>query len=72
MHAFSSTTDLSHLWKAAPVLAKKGNLLAILSLPLNGVLVVLNYGRVIGADLGYGIAVGVLGPIAIFRAFARF
>jgi hypothetical protein len=71
MHAFPSTTDLSHLWKAAPILAKKGNLLAIVSLPLSAVLVVLNYGRVIWADLGYGIAVGVLGPIAIFRAFAR-
>lgn len=72
MHAFPSTTDLSHLWKAAPTLAKKGNLLAILSLPLCAILVVLNYGRVIWADLGYGIAVGVLGPIAIFRAFSRF
>ena len=41
------------------------------TLPLSAVLVVLNYGRVIWADLGYGIAVGVLGPIAIFRAFAR-
>lgn len=72
MHAFPSTTDLSQLWKAAPALAKKGNLLAILSLPLCAVLVVLNYGRVIWADLGYGIAVGVLGPIAVFRALARF
>jgi len=71
MHAFPSTTDLSHVWKAAPPLAKKGNILAIVSLPLSAVLVVLNYGRVIWADLGYGIAVGVLGPIAIFRAFAR-
>jgi hypothetical protein len=72
MHAFPSTTDLSHLWKAAPTLAKKGNLLAIVSLPLCAVLVVLNYGRVIWADLGYGVAVGVLGPIAVFRALARF
>jgi len=32
--------------------------------------VVLNYGRIVWADLGYGIAVGILGPIAIFRAFA--
>ena len=72
MHAFPSTTDLSHLWKAAPTLAKKDNLLAIVSLPLCAVLVVLNYGRVIWADLGYGVAVGVLGPIAVFRALARF
>jgi len=71
MHAFPSTTDLSHLWASAPGLAKKGNLLAIVSLPLAAVLVVLNYARVIWADLGYGIAVGVLGPIAIFKALAR-
>jgi hypothetical protein len=71
MHAFPSTTDLSHLWEAAPARAKKGNLLAIISLPLSALLVVLNYGRVIWADLGYGIAVGVLGPLEIFRAFAR-
>ncbi|HKW34281.1 MAG TPA: hypothetical protein VJN92_14810 [Candidatus Acidoferrum sp.] len=70
MHAFPSTTDLSHLWASAPALAKKGNPLAILSLPLAAVLVVLNYARVVWADLGYGIAVGILGPIAIFRAFA--
>jgi len=68
MHAFPSTTDLTHLWAVAPGLAKKGNLLAILSLPLAGILVILNYGRVIWADLGYGILIGVLGPIAIFKA----
>jgi hypothetical protein len=70
MHAFPSTTDLSHLWASAPALAKQGNLLAILSLPLVAVLVVLNYARVVWADLGYGIAVGILGPIAIFRALS--
>ena len=71
MHAFPSTVDLSHLWKVAPALAKRGNPLAILSLPLCGILVVLNYGRVIWADLGYGLLIGVLGPIAIFRAVVR-
>jgi hypothetical protein len=71
MHAFPSKTDLSHLWEQAPALAKQGNPLAILSLPLAAILVVLNYGRIIWADLGYGIAVGVLVPIAIFRALAH-
>ena len=52
-------------------LAKQGNVLAIVSLPLAGLLVVLNYARVIWADLGYGLAVGVLGPIAIFKALVR-
>lgn len=71
MHAFPSTQDLSNLWHMAPDLAKKGNPLAILSLPLAGLLVVANYARVVWADLGYGILVGVLGPIAIFKALAH-
>lgn len=71
MHAFPSTQDLSNLWHQAPAFAKKGNLLAILSLPLAGILVVANYARVVWADLGYGILVGVLGPIAIFKALAH-
>ncbi|GAC1621956.1 MAG: hypothetical protein PVS2B2_01840 [Candidatus Acidiferrum sp.] len=71
MHAFPSTVDLSHLWARAPGLAKRGNILAIVSLPLAAILVVLNYARVIWAALGYGIAMGILGPIAIFRAPAR-
>jgi hypothetical protein len=71
MHAFPSTVDLSHLWAVAPGLAKRGNVLAILSLPIAAVLYVLNLARFVWADLGYGIAVGILGPIAIFRALAR-
>src|SRR5215469_17008213 len=70
MHAFPSTGDLANMWRLAPRQAKRGNLLAILSLPLIGILVVLNYARVVWADLGYGIAVGILGPIAIFRALS--
>jgi hypothetical protein len=71
MHAFPSTTDLSNLWELAPQWAKRWNVLAIVSLPLIALLYVLNFARVVWADLGYGIAVGILGPIAIFRAFAR-
>jgi hypothetical protein len=71
MHAFPSTTDLSNMWELAKVKAKHGNILAILSLPLGAILVVLNYARFVWADLGYGIAVGILGPLALFRAFAR-
>jgi hypothetical protein len=71
MHAFPSTADLSNLWQVAPSHARRGNMLAIVSLPLIAVLYVLNFARIIWADLGYGIAVGILGPIAIFRAFAR-
>jgi len=71
MHAFPSTTDLSNLWADAPDRAKKGNLLAIISLPLVVVLYILNFARVVWADLGYGIAVGILGPIALFKVLAR-
>ena len=71
MHAFPSTVDLSNLWEMAPARAKRGNILAIVSLPLIAVLYVLNFARVVWADLGYGILVGVLGPIALFRALAR-
>lgn len=71
MHAFPSTDDLSNLWELAPSQAKRGNPLALLSLPLIAILYVLNFARVIWADLGYGIAVGILAPIAIFRALAR-
>jgi hypothetical protein len=71
MHSFPSTADLSNLWEVAPARAKSGNVLAIVSLPLVGILYVLNFARVVWADLGYGIAVGILGPIALFRALAR-
>jgi hypothetical protein len=71
MHAFPSTVDLSNLWAAAPGLARRGNVLAIVSLPIAAVLYVLNLARFVWADLGYGIAVGILGPIALFRALAR-
>jgi hypothetical protein len=70
MHAFPTKEDLSNIWELAPERAKHGNLLAVLSLPLIGILYVLNYARIIWADLGYGIAVGILGPIALFRALA--
>jgi hypothetical protein len=71
MHAFPSTGDLSNLYEMAPEEAKRWNPLAIISLPLIVILYVLNFARVIWADLGYGIAVGILGPLALFRALAR-
>jgi hypothetical protein len=70
MHAFPSKDDLSNIWDLAPEKAKHGNVLAVISLPLIAILYVLNYARIVWADLGYGIAVGILGPIALFRALA--
>jgi len=71
MHAFPSSHDLSNIWELAPEKAKRGNILAIVSYPLVAVLMVLNFGRIVWADLGYGIAVGILGPIAVFRVLTR-
>lgn len=70
MHAFPSTEDLKNIWQLAPSRAKQGNVLAIVSLPLIAILYPLNFLRVIWADLGYGIAVGILGPLALFKALA--
>jgi hypothetical protein len=70
MNAFPSTHDLSHIWELAPAEAKKFNLLAVVSLPIIGVLYVLNFLRVIWADLGYGLAIGILGPIMIFKSIS--
>ncbi len=70
MHSFPSLQDLKLVWQAAPEAAKRGNILAIVSLPLIALLSVANVARVVWADLGYGILVGVLGPLAIFKALA--
>ena len=71
MHAIPSTADLSNLWAMTPAKARQGNVLAILSLPLVAMLYVVNLGRVVWADLAYGIAVGILGPIALVRLLAH-
>lgn len=70
MHAFPSVDDLKHIWRMAPAEARQWNPLAIASYPIIAILVVLNYARVVWADLGYGLAVGILGPLAIFKALA--
>ncbi len=70
MQAFPSTGDLKNLWQTAPAEARRGNVLAILSLPLIVILYPLNYLRMVWADLGYGIAVGVLAPLALLKALA--
>lgn len=67
MHAFPSTQDMKGIWRLMPAEAKKFNLLAIVSYPIVGLVYVLQFARVIWADLGYGIAIGVLGPLALFH-----
>ena len=70
MHAFPSTQDMKNVWALAPTEAKRGNLLAIISFPVMVLLFPLNLLRVVWSDLGYGIAVGVLAPMALFRLLA--
>ncbi len=66
MQAFPSTADLKGLWAGMAPAARRGNLLALVSYPLVGLLYVANFARVVWADLGYGILVGVVFPLAIF------
>ncbi len=68
MQAFPSTADLAHIWELAPAEAKRFNILAIASFPIIVLLWALNYARFFWADLWYGVAVGILGPAALFRA----
>ena len=68
MHAFPSTQDLKEIWRMMPGEAKKFNSLAIVSYPIVGIVFVLNLARFFWADLGYGIAIGILAPLAIFHS----
>ncbi len=70
MQAFPSTQDLRQIFDDAPDEIKRWNILAILSYPLIAVLFVLNFLRVVWADLWYGIAIGFLGPLFILKALS--
>lgn len=67
MHAFPSPHDLDNIRRLAAPAVRRGNLLALATYPLVSVLTVANVARMVWADLGYGILVGVLGPLAAFR-----
>jgi len=68
MHAFPSNQDMQGIWHLMPAEAKRFNLLAILSYPIVALVYVLNLLRVVWADLGYGIVVGGVLPLAIFNS----
>ena len=70
IHAFPSTADLSNIWSLAKPEAVRGNLLAIISFPIIALFHVLNALRVVWADLAYGVAVGLLAPLAIWKLLA--
>ena len=67
MHAFPSTQDMKGIWHLMPAEAKKFNLLALISYPIVALVYVLNFARIVWADLGYGIAIGILLPLGIFH-----
>jgi hypothetical protein len=70
MQAFPSNQDMKGLWRLMPQAAKQLNPLAIISYPIVGIVYALNLLRVIWADLFYGIAIGIWGPLALFHWLA--
>jgi hypothetical protein len=62
MHAFPSTVDAQSLWVHAKAAAKEGNLLAMVSFPLVGLIYVGNVASVFWADYLYGLAIGLWLP----------
>jgi hypothetical protein len=70
MHAIPSTQDLKVLWRDTRRGIQPLNPWAIVSLPLIVILYPLNFLRIIWADLGYGIAIGILVPLAVFKFLA--
>jgi hypothetical protein len=65
MHAFPSTGDAEGLWAEAQVAARKGNLLAIASYPIVGLIHLANFLRFFWFDVIYGAVVGVVLPLWI-------
>lgn len=59
MHAFPSTGDAYGLYQRARKEASAGNILAMLSLPLVGIIYLANIGRIFWLDYIYGAAIGL-------------
>jgi hypothetical protein len=71
MHAFPSTQDAKVLWTQAVSGAKQSNLLAIVSMPLVGVIYLANLLSFFWLDYFYGIAIGLLLPELLLKHFVR-
>ena len=67
MHAVPSNQDANNVYAQAKENIKKGNILAIISFPIIGLIYVFNVLRFIWADLFYGIAIGMGIPSLIFE-----
>ncbi|AYL95723.1 metalloprotease family protein [Mucilaginibacter celer] len=68
MHAIPSNQDANNLYEQAKTEAKSGNVLAIISFPITGLIYLFNILRIVWADLFYGIAIGVGLPSLIFKS----
>ncbi len=66
MHAFPSNQDARNLMDHASEAARKGNILAIVSFPLVGLIFVANLLTFFWFDLIYGVALGIGLPMLIF------
>lgn len=67
MHALPLRGDLRHFWRVTVAAAKRGNPLAIVTLPLLAAIRLIDLGRVLLADMAYGVALGLLLPLGVFR-----
>ncbi|MFN2571135.1 MAG: DUF3267 domain-containing protein [Gemmatimonadales bacterium] len=67
MHAIPSNQDMAGLWRLMPAAAKRLSPLAILSYPIVGLVYLLNFARIVWADLLYGLAIGIWAPLALFH-----
>lgn len=66
MHAIPSNQDAENVYEQAKQRIKSGNILAIVSFPIVGLIYVFNIMRFLWADLFYGIAIGIGIPSLIF------
>jgi hypothetical protein len=62
MHAFPSTQDAQGLWQHAKLAAREGNVLAMVSFPVVGLIYLGNIASMFWADYLYGLAIGLWLP----------
>ena len=67
MHALPLRGDLRHFWRVTAAAAKRGNPLAIVAFPLLAAIRLVDLGRLLLADMAYGVALGLLLPLAVYR-----
>ncbi len=68
MHAFPSTQDANILWRRALMKVNKKSALAIVSMPLVGLIYLANLLRFFWFDAAYGFFIGVIFPQFLVRA----